>query len=379
MRGMWLAGFGLSAFLGGCSGSGGTAVTPSTPAPSVTAGPIPASTLPLPHTPAGFDVLSVTFVSTQDGWLLAREPCGATVCLSLWRTYDGGQSWNTIATPPAAHAPGPCCQGVAQVRFADTRNGWLFAPELWSTHDGGATWARVTAMEDTFALETNGSQVVAVGFTSQLAAFQIWSAPVGQDGWTASATTIPVGAGPVPAIQVVLQGGTGWILENDRAVVGAARLAGSRWVTWTPPCVDAGGVAMLAASSVSDIVAVCHEGDWNDKPRAVHMYVSANAGSTFARAGVPLPLESASVATPARGVAFVALSPRSDAQGAQVLATFDGGATWTGVHTGAARSYPRYLAFTTIDQGVLIETDDQNLGRLLMTRDGGRRWSEVAP
>jgi photosystem II stability/assembly factor-like uncharacterized protein len=327
----------------------------------------------------------VSFVSTQDGWLLGQAPCGPSSCLSLLRTHDGGRSWSSIPTPAAVPANGSYVTGgVGQVRFADTSNGWLFNPDLWSTHDGGATWSRSAVPDSATALETNGRQAVAVTFPTADAThepgYSIWSTPVVADAWTSSSTTIPFGAGPVAVTQVVLHGAAGWILENDRTVIGAARLDASRWVTWQPPCLYGGGPANLAASTATDIVAVCSEGFWNDKPHAIHMYVSRDGGTTFRQAAAALPLESASPASPAPGVVFVTRYTNQGADGIiEVLATFDGGARWITVHRSSPNATVRYLGFTTSDQGVLIETDAQPRGRLLMTRDGGRHWVDVSP
>lgn len=69
----------------------------------------------------------------------------------------------------------------------------------------------------------------------------ILTSPAGTDAWQASGTVVPEGAGPVPRAQIVVQAGTGWLIEVDRTVVGGARLVDGSWVPWQPPCEDAGG------------------------------------------------------------------------------------------------------------------------------------------
>jgi photosystem II stability/assembly factor-like uncharacterized protein len=65
--------------------------------------------------------------------------------------------------------------------------------------------------------------------------------------------------------------------------------------------------------------------------------------------------------------------------GSEVIASHDGGLTWT-VVLGPSQGWVSYLGFTTASQGVLITSDvggDQGHSQLLMTRDGGHTWTPV--
>ena len=146
-------------------------------------------------------------------------------------TTDAGRDWSASPAPAPAVAF-PSGQGTAgasmSVRFADPMDGWIYAmnpARVWSTHDGGKTWARVqsaglTPSATITAMEASGGYVwVAVippGFTN----VHLERSPVGTDSWTDIDTGVPVGAGPVPSTQLVLHGPDGWLLEDDRTVVG---------------------------------------------------------------------------------------------------------------------------------------------------------------
>ena len=375
--------------LGGLLAACGSSLTlpkltiPSTPAPSsATPTPTPgtATSSPIPTTThiSGFQVASVTFVSTQDGWVLGTAPCGSGSCLAIARTQDGGASWSSVTPPPTSYS-GAGGSGISAIRFADTQDGWAYGGQLWATHDAGTTWSQISlpglsAGSGTPAiqeLEASGGYVQAVYFGSS--GFLIATSPVGTDSWLVSATTLAFGGGPVPVAQLVLQGSSGWIVENDRVVVRGARLQSGSWAAWTPPCATVEGPATLAASSPQDLIAVCDDGLWGGVggSNAERAYVSSNGGASFTQLLTALPsaCQGAALASPSSSVAATGC-------GGTIEGTFNGGSTWTGVYSaGGAISY---LGFTTSSQGVAIQTaGSSSLGSLLMTTDGGHSWAPV--
>lgn len=372
------------------STSAPTSVVPSTslapsssPAPSSSKAPQPPPTSgpkggPVP---AGFVPVSVTFVSLVAGWVLGTAPCASPPCTSLVRTNDAGKTWVGIPAPRVAldgNQPG----GVRRVRFADADNGWAFGPELWATHDGGSHWSKTTLpgvapdapISDLQA--ANGTVHAAVLDAGRVS---IESSAVASEAWKKSPTTVELGAGPVPQAQIVLQGSTGWLLEVNRTVISGARLSGGQWVPWAPPCADVGGPAHLAASTPSDIVAICDEGIWAGGPRAERAYLSADAGATFRQTAVPLPIACCvAVAATARPGTVVSAGSMEDGT-AVLLATFDQGATWAPAYRGPGRQSWGDLGFTSAAQGVAItRTSDGQSGTLLMTFDGGHTWTPTA-
>jgi hypothetical protein len=287
------------------------------------------------------------------------------------------------------------------VRFADAGDGWVYVTSpasasgpsrMWSTHDGGQTWRAIS-----LPVLTGGSieELEAANHLVQMAvlprsggSIHIETSPVTSDDWTDVSTGVPSGAGPVPSTQLVLQGTAGWLVQNDRTVVGGALTSGvGRWSAWTPPCAQANGTAALAASSPADLVAMCNEGAWgppgnlptgrSSQPYSQWIFRSTNGGVSF-EAVKPLPATFmgqliASSPLPAT----VVLAGYSASDSAALEASFDGGLTWQNVYGGSGPVQWKDLGFTTTTQGVAIATGSTG-STLLMTRDGGQHWYPVS-
>ena len=130
--------------LPGCGWSHGPAAagTP-TATPSVTPG-TPMSPTPPPGgpVPGGFTATSVTFVSTQEAFVLGTAPCSHAPCTSIVRTLDRGASWRGLPAP-VVPLSSPGGAGVWGIRFATPEHGFVFGDGLWETTDGGQHWASV--------------------------------------------------------------------------------------------------------------------------------------------------------------------------------------------------------------------------------------------
>jgi hypothetical protein len=315
------------------------------------------------------------------GWVLGSAGCGANTCPVIVRTLDGGRSWTRIAAPATSLDYAGDYQagsGVSGLRFADPLDGWAYGPGLWATHDGGKTWKQLTILGlpggAVAALEASAGAVQVVAYDGNTT-FRIASSPVASDALRVSTLTVPVGAGPVPEVQLVLQGQAGWVLENDRVVTAGARLVGGTWQTWQPPCLDVLGPATLAAANARELNAVCEFGVWGPAPsgrQGDHLYRSSDGGQTFVETGPQLAV-SGPIAAPSAST-IVAGGGQS-----QVVLSVDGGLTWNAASLPAQSTsfYVRYLGFTTATQGVLIASDLGSRTQLLMTRDGGRTWTPV--
>jgi hypothetical protein len=351
--------------------------------PSASSAPTSAPT-PTPTNapaPVGFEPVSVTFVSANDGWVLGSVACGTARCAAVERTTDGGHTWAPAGAPKttvvASIGPEtPLGDGVARIRFATVNDGWAFGPSIWSTHDGGATWTKdpiIAAGAIVVALESGHGLTHAV-FYDGAQDFRIATSPIASDSWTVSPLQLAVGAGPVPNAQLVLSGATGWILVNNRIVQDGARLVSGTWKSWTPACASVTGPAVLAASSATDVIASCDVGLFGNA-QGNHLFVSSNGGTSFAETGSKLPVTMASgAATPDTSTIVVA---GSDSKGTALAGSFDSGTTWSTVLSAGAVTVAD-LGFTTQTQGVVITASANGSSKLLMTRDGGHIWSAVA-
>lgn len=369
--------------------------TTSTPPTTTSTPPTTSSTPPTTSTPtghAGFSPVSVTFPSAETGWVLGTITAGTVVKLAVVRTTDGGITWTRSPAPDVTFDSG--ARDLAMIRFADSKNGWITAPvtttpsgplpsTLWSTHDGGASWQQVAVPDGGYvtALEVSDGvfQLAELATTgSGATAVFLYSSAAASDSWVRSAASLPIGAGPVASAQLTLQGGGGWAIEVDRTVGAGARLASGAWEPWTPPCTDANGSASIAASSTTEVVALCHEGVWGPPPAGTTpgpwLFVSSDGGSHFSAVGA-IPTTAAvagaySLATPPGEPQVVVVG------GSGLVVTFDGGHSWKTVY-GASAGQVRVVAFTTATQGVAIVTGGTKVSTLLMTRDGGGTWNPL--
>lgn len=268
--------------------------------------------------------------------------------------------------------------GISGIRFADADNGWAFGPDLWATHDGGRTWSRIDRSAvggAVLALETARGTTHVVVDPGQGGDFKIATSPIARDEFAAAGVSLPVGAGPVPELQLVLSGDAGWVLQNDRTVVNGARLRDGAWSAWTPVCRDVVGPAYLAASSATDLVAACDVGLWGD-PKGGHLYVSTSGGETAVETGTRIPVALTGAIASGTTDTVVLSGTTPDGTRSVLEATFDRGRTWSQVlDLGSAQAVD--LGFTTADQGVVIAVDPAGSSRLYMTRDGGHTWQAV--
>ncbi|HEY6538322.1 MAG TPA: hypothetical protein VI138_04685 [Candidatus Dormibacteraeota bacterium] len=365
------AGISVALILSGCGAVSPTPrPTPSHPSPS------PSAT----GSASGFEAASVTFVSATQGWALGTAPCAKGRCLAVVQTDDAGASWSRLKPPPTGYSEEG---GVDGIRFADSLDGWAFgSSQLWATHDAGASWTRVEIpgwpSADFFGLET-ADGVVYLTFVGSVAQdrVRVASSPVGSNDFTVSPTSVERGAGPVPYTELVVQGAGAWLLQVDRTVIGGAQLAGTRWTEWAPPCVQANGAAVLAASSARDLFAVCDQGVWGPaSPVGDRAWVSSDGGSSFSL--LPTALPSLTSAGPSLGpIASPSPTVIAIGDGTSILASFDGGGSWSTVFSGSKPI--TYLGFTTPSQGVAISSPYQGApGSLLMTHDGGHSWAAIA-
>jgi hypothetical protein len=313
--------------------------------------------------------------------------------MELLHTTTDGVTWSPVAAPPT----GPVAQDSAgtKVRFADSEDGWVFSTlpgegkdVSWATHDGGKHWSAITfpvkspnsiGVEDIEAAGGSVHAAVQVGDT-----VVIFSAPVGANTWRKTGGPYSLGAGPVPSGELVLQGGTGWFVQNDRVAISGARYgppnnrgAAGKWDAWQPPCTKAGGPVVLAAPTTSQVDAVCTEGVWTGPKITVDLLTSTNGGASFGMSR-PVPVGSAGIAAAAdtSTVAVGASAQGGNSVAAVIEMTFNAGVSWQQVYRGPGSGWLE-LGFTTPSQGVGIVDGAGGTNTMLSTADGGRHWAPV--
>jgi photosystem II stability/assembly factor-like uncharacterized protein len=92
--------------------------------------------------PVKYSLDSFFFLDRQHGWVVASEMKARDASTRLWRTQDGGKSWEELAhnLPPG---------GAGQFQFVTPTLGWLRGGGgLWRTEDGGTMWQQVSKPTD---------------------------------------------------------------------------------------------------------------------------------------------------------------------------------------------------------------------------------------
>jgi len=104
---------------------------------------------------AGRDIRGVTFLDFSNGWVVASgnsDSSGATQLVSA-HTADSGAIWamSTVGTPDVAYSLSRA--GAAYLSFVDSKHGWLLLQlatgiqfsggELFRTRDGGGSWEKI--------------------------------------------------------------------------------------------------------------------------------------------------------------------------------------------------------------------------------------------
>ena len=373
--------------------------------------------------------VSVSFLASGEGWVLAKQPCQAGSCVELARTSNEGRSWTSLPLPVALqHLASKTASDYfpfvqLSLYFADAKDGWLYGSvqpgtssngtyvtpvaELWSTHDGGDTWSllptRSLGMKfNVLAVSAHHGEVYAMAWRASQT-FGLWRSPAGSDSWQRVATPTLYTAAGGTAMQgaLLFKGANGWLMVgNDRATTGSARLTSSgRWVKWTAPCTSVGSAfAVPVATSATTLVDVCTIGGYGadvapTTPRYLKLgsnwvFTSQNAGLTFkptSRVVVDHSSQWLSTvpglpASPAPGVILVAKVVSQGQQSSDHLdLTNNAGKTWTTVVATPASSMSGTIQLVTFASsrlgGAIIQTSPTS-SKLIVSTNGGRTWHD---
>lgn len=335
--------------------------------------------------PAGFQPQSATFVSPTMGWAFGWAPCSAPTCAAVLRTVNAGQSWVGIPAP-LVNPVGNSGQAY-RIRFANTRDGWVWGPTVWATHDGGAHWHRVTIAPGSTQvsdLEAAGGSVYAyvITQTSTQNVGRLYRAAVGSDAWA------PVSA--VPALanhigKITLSGTHVWVLADGPSPGYFTSPDGVHWTTRQLPCGATQGSAggALAAANVHDLILVC-TGLPGAGQQGKTVYLSTNGGVSFVvQAAGSVPLGGLLVGVAAASPSTYVISVASG--GSYLYGSFNGARTWStilGFGDGGLGLHD--LGFTTSTQGFTIHGSPwyavharAPAAVMYLTRNGGHTWAPV--
>ncbi|GIH14583.1 hypothetical protein [Rugosimonospora africana] len=315
---------------------------------------VPVVTPPAPSSPAGgpvppgFRVESITFISPNVSWVLGYAPCLSerpwSECPAVLHSRDGGRTW--VGGP----APGDAAF-TGDIRFANSHDGWIVARApllaedpggvsgvLYATHDGGTTWHTVTSVPAAATVEAASGRVwVATGPHSG-DSHTLWSAATGSDSFSKVAE--PAGTGLVLHGDHVYAYGEGNdLLAVDDGTVSRRSL----------PCAEgyqAGSV--LAAADDLSLAVVC-AGPPDGSQSAKQGFTSTDGGVTWTpMAGAPDPAGSVTSLASTRDAVFLA------GQEMPVRVSRDGGQTWSVALKPDGPDGFSYVGFTDADHGIAL-------------------------
>jgi photosystem II stability/assembly factor-like uncharacterized protein len=295
-------------------------------------------------TPPAKMISSSWFLGRDDAWIEAGTLSSSSRTEPLYRTLDGGRSWQRLAN----------VANECQLDFVDERHGWCVAigaaagsesVALYRTSDGAATWSLVSRT----GLYDKGSTPGAL--------------PYGCDK-TITFTSPTVGWAPS-----FCNGGSPYLYTS--------RDGGARWHALAPVPIPKGlrtppageGLSLPVVSGSRLVLSV----DIGGSPRgATAIATSANGGRSWRTRLVPGPRRYWTV-----DLIDVLHWRLSD--GSRLLATDDGGRHWRRskptVKMKDMVGTPLRLDFLTPHLGFAIP--DGNGGPLWSTRDGGTTWKPV--
>lgn len=329
--------------------------SPSPTPPGATATPS-ASVLPAGGpVPRGFVPVSVSTASADVVFALGDAPCAAPPCTSLVRSADRGRTWVGVPAPRASYEDGHdgmlYKDAVSQVRFANARDGWVFASALWVTHDGAASadsWRHLAVDGRVLDLATDGTTVwIVVGSGCS-------------DGGCTGATLRRADVGDDRFTTV---DGVGGAFPLDSAQLGVTRDSVS---------------VLLRARTATDVVApVAWISTGGGAFRRVDGAAACTSPDTTGSSSLDL-LQPA-----AKDGALVALCSDGGAAGSTYLhasSSSDGGATWRQARGALRLTNGLSRTLAPVSRQLLVAASgglDDTGGLVQVSRDGGASWHEA--
>jgi photosystem II stability/assembly factor-like uncharacterized protein len=283
------------------------------------------------------------------------------------RSRDGGRAW--VGAP----APGDAAYD-GDIRFADSKNGWIVArgplvakdpggapSTVYATHDGGASWHRI-GVQSARRVETAGGRVWLTAGSSAAPLRSVYSAPIDSD--TFVKVTESVGA------ELVLHGRYAYVYGAGAAEFTAIKdgVVASRP---SLPCpTDSPVNVVLAASGNLALAAVCAvAGGTGTQPKLA--YTSTDGGATWTPAGTPDP--GGSIGSLAATGSAVFLT----GQEMPIRVTRDSGRTWAVALASPGPEGFGYVGFTDDTHGVALAFGSSSA--VYLTTDAGRTWIARQP
>jgi photosystem II stability/assembly factor-like uncharacterized protein len=358
-----LVGIATVLLLGGCaSSSGGVSGKP--PVVAVKRSQVPANTWRAQNPPsvgARLVLKAVDFVDATHGWAVGYKGGGETLGDSpglIMATSDGGATWHEQDASSAGSTG-----EFSSVSFADPTHGVVVGERsddsgavvgtvILTTSDGGATWQ----MQDSSTAQISTSGLNSVSLADAV------------HGWAVGYKDLSTNVNPIALIQATSDGGATW---HEQDTTSAGENVGLGSVSF----IDATHGWAIGSRGV-------------DGGDSIDVVMSTTDGGATWRTqdigggGGPTALESVTFVDATHGWA-VGNTPTGE-NGVPVgliMATSDGGATWSTQDAGAAGSEGEFysVSFADAKQGWVVGSSPNRDGVtahsvILATSDGGATW-----
>jgi photosystem II stability/assembly factor-like uncharacterized protein len=370
-----LAGCTASARVGAPATVSSSAAAPAVAAPAGGGRPVP----------RGFAATAVTFLSTDEAFVLGTAPCAVKPCTSIARTLNRGKTWAGLPAPavPVSDAEPYTSLPAAVwgVQFASPSLGFVYGTGLWETTDGGQRWRGAASPSGPIIdLEVTDGQLLALIYQHCTidtgCVNSLYRRALDGGSWH-RVTHMGYGSGIATAGRVAaMTDGAGVLVTGDGGLTFAVHPTpcdSPAWTAWSVTVTGPDSLALLCEGGVTS-------GDRLDQKR---VYVSDDLGAHWVLAGSPPP--SGGPREISAGTAARLVVGASDFAATWFYYSADGGARWSvayKVFIGGALFGD--LDFTTPADGTVIlgpaNTDGAGkgaIGRLLLTSDGGATWRAV--
>jgi hypothetical protein len=272
------------------------------------------------------DSISLSFPTSQRGYVLSLYDCAARTCADLRSTRDAGSSWRVVPIPSqlnrslklASWGTYGSAYATITVDFADATDGWIYgtvpAPvtpattnpnwvsRLWSTHNGGDTWRQVRLGPLSLAggviqMATHAKWTYLFGMSFQRDRALLLGTRSNADQWTSKSHEVmelPAGGSPLEGAFTFARSSGWFVAGNDRGFTSSARLmSNGSWSSWKGPSFENLGASFAPVSVVSNRVLFAEDQSagffyppassdprgWNNG--ASWLFISYDAGANF--------------------------------------------------------------------------------------------------
>lgn len=340
----------------------------------------PAAAAALPPATAA----SVTFVSSQEAFLLGTSSCLPSPCTFVLHTLNRGRTWRSLSgLLPAIRRVGASRPGVWGIRFATSAHGFVFGTGLWETRDSGKRWRHHAWRHGSIlSLAVTGRQVLVLTAGCSLPAGCGKSAtllrrPLAGGRWHTAARLLTPGLADVTDA-IAATAGVAALVDGSHVLVtrNGGRTVGLR----ATPCLSTRTAipVSVAVTSSHSLALLCTGPDHTGHTRK-QVWRSNTLGRTWSRAGAPpTPGDGGTLAAASRADLTIATASTAS----WLYHSADGGRRWSAVrvqHDGGLGWAD--LQFTSSTTGAVVrgpaDTDSNINGRpgwLLLTNDGGAHW-----